>query len=172
MSCCTTISDLATNIWYDLGQPTGQPPSYIQSRLISAPYIGKLNSLLATCYVAASGCISPVPDEDAQGIYSAMYTYDYYTTQLNRTLQGINGGGVISMSDGDSRIVLTSPVEVARMYRDAKNAAYDEMMTLIGGYRSNGSMPSSVDMPLIVNSLGAGDGYAGGEVALRGYYRS
>lgn len=165
------MSDLATTIFYDLGSPTGQPPSYIQSRLVSASYIGKLNNLLGTCYVAQSGCISPTPGEDAQGVYSSLYQYDYYSTQLNRTLQGINGGSVTRMSDGDSTIVLTSPVEVARMYRDAKTAAYDEMMTLIGGYRGNNSQPSSIDFPMIVNDLG-GAGYAGGELGLRGYYRS
>lgn len=169
MSCCDTIANLAQTIFYDLGQPTGQPPTYIQSRLMSAAYIGKLNSLIGACYVPFSGCIEPTPGADEQAVYASLYNYEYYSTQLNRTLQGINPG-VVNLRDGDSSITFSNPVEIARMYRDARASAYEEMVTLVGGYRGNAAQPQSVDMSLITNSLGGGS--AGGELASRGYYRS
>lgn len=167
MSC--SLTDLANSIWFDLGQPSGQPPSYIQSRLVSAPYVGKLNNLLAECYTVVSGDISPTLGEDQQGIYSLLYITDYYTTQLNRTLQGINPG-IISLRDGDSQISFSNPVDVSRMYRDARNSAMDELSTQVYAYRQMRSQPAGISMPIIVNDLGAG--YPTSEVALRGYYRS
>ncbi len=169
---CAYLADLSQTIWLDLGQPSGQPPSYIQSRLVSQPYIGNLNNLLATCYVSVSGDIMPELGNTEQGIYSKLYQYDYYGTQLNRTLQGINPG-IVSLQDGDSRIVFSNPVEVARIYRDARNTAYDEMVTLVGAWRQDKSQPNSVDMPLIVNGLGGewGGGYGGAGPNPRNYYR-
>lgn len=171
MSCPAYITDLANNIFLDLGAPSGQPPSYIQSKLVSQPYVGQLNNQLATCYTAVSGVISPPLGETEQGIYSLLYQFNYYQTQLNRVLQGLNPG-VISLSDGDSRIVFTNPVDIARMYRDAAKEVYNNLTMQVSAYRQQASQPGSVDMPLIINDPDYGYGVGGGEVALRGYYRS
>lgn len=175
MSCCSTILDLADTIWNDLGQPTGQPPAYIATRLVSAPYIGKLNNLLATCYSGVSGCIEPTLGADEQGVYEALYVAQYYTTKLNQTLQGIGGGAAITLADGDSRIVLTSPVDVARMYRDAKKEAVNDLLDQVNYWKSKNTVPYSRDFPTIINSWFGGGGYGyGGSVYNNphNYYRS
>lgn len=169
MSCPAYITDLATNVWSDLGQPTGQPPPYIQSKLVSQSYVGQLNNLIATCYISVSGDISPPLDNTEQGIYSLLYQYNYYTTALNRTLAGLNPG-VVSMSDGDSRIVFVNPVDIARIYRDAKQQVYDNLVTQVYAYRQMASQPKSVDFPFIVNDLGISSNISSS--APYNYYRS
>lgn len=100
---------------------------------------------------------------------SLAYQYDYYTTQLNRTLAGLNPG-VISMSDGDSRIVLVSPVDIARLYRDSRQSAYDELLTQVYAFRQACSQPIAVDFPLIINDLGVSSNISSS--APYNYYRS
>lgn len=172
MACCDSITDLAQNIFYDLGQPSGQPPSYIQSRLASASYVGQLNNLLGSCYAPISGCLVPELSTDDAGIYSIMYQHNYYTTKLNQTLAGLSPGA-ISISDGDSKITFVNPVEQAKVYKDMSRQLYEQLLALVYANRQQNSQPSSVNMPLIENGLnGAGDGGVNGEIALRGYYRS
>lgn len=172
MPCSPYLTDLALNIWLDLSQPTGQPPSYIQSKLVSQPYVGQLNNQLATCYTAVSGDISPALGDTEQGIYSLLYQYNYYSTQLNRVLQGLNPG-VVSLADGDSRIVFTNPVDIARMYRDAAKEASANLIMQVSAYRQQASQPAAVDMPFVINDLGYGvDGNNQPAGFPRGYYRS
>lgn len=157
-----------------MGSPSGQSPSYIQSRMVSPSMVGDLNNLLTTCYVAVSGAIDPPLGQTEQGIYSLMYQVGYYATRLNQTLGGLNPG-VVSLADGDSRIVFTSPVDIARIYRDMQKQAYDQLLSLVYAYRQNEAQPSAVDMPTIINAPGAWGGIGGGASPAQypyGYYRN
>lgn len=179
MSCfpcasCSSITDLATTIWNDLGQPSGQPVSYIQSKLVSQPYVGKLNNLISTCYAAVTGTICPALGEQEQGIYQSMYEMDYYTTKLNQTLAGLSPG-VIELADGDSKIRFVNPVEQAKVYTTQQRMLNEQLFWQVSAYRGMAAQPSAVDMYTILNVPG-GDGYGGnGSPAAGGphnYYRS
>lgn len=164
---CAYLTDLATSIWNDLGQPTDLSVAAIQTKLGSAAFLGKFNSLTANCYtIDSNGNIVPELGLEEQGIYSLMYQVDYYTGKLNNALNGFNTS-FISIADGDSRIVRANQVEVARMYRDQQKNLAQQLSLLIGSYRSGNAGPLAVDMYTIISTLGGG--YSG---PTRGYYRS
>lgn len=173
MSCSAYLTDMADVIYTDLGSPTGQSVSYIQSKLVSPVYIGRLNNLIATCYTTISGDISPALGTDEQAIYSLLYESEWYTTKLNQTLAGLNPG-IISIQDGDSRIVFTNTVEQAKVYKEMQKQTNDQLGLQVASYRQMQSQPSSINYPLIVNAPwegGAGPSYAGQQSSLHGYYR-
>lgn len=171
---CAYITDLAQQIWNDLGQPSGQPVSYIQSKLVSPPYVGKLNNLISTCYASVTGDVSPPLGEQEQGIYQSMYEMDYYTTKLTQTLAGLSPG-VIELRDGDSTIRFTNPVEQAKVYKELQRQLGEQLFWQVSAYRGQASQPSAVDMYTIVN-LPGGEGYGGNNTPAAGgphnYYRS
>lgn len=169
---CAYISDMAEIIFTDLGSPSGYSPSYIQSKLVSPSYIGRLNNLIATCYTTVSGDISPALGTDEQGIYTLLYENAWYTTKLNQTLAGLNPG-VIEIRDGDSTMRFVSPVEQAKVYKDMQRQTAEQLGIQIASYRQQKSQPSSVDYLTIVNAPWGGGSvsYAGQESDLRGYYR-
>jgi hypothetical protein len=164
---CAYITDLSTQIFLDLGQPSGQPPSYIQSKLVSAPYVGKLNNLISACYVSVTGDISPPLDEAAQGIYSSMYQADYFTTKLNQTLAGLNPG-IVELQESDSKIRFTNPVEQAKVYKELQRQLNEQLFWQVSAYRGDASGPGAVDMMTIVNAPNAGGLNQGNP---RNYYR-
>lgn len=170
MACPLYITELSQQIWNDLWQPSGQPPSYIQSKLVSAPYLGKLNNYLATCYVAVSGSIVPELGETEQAIYALMYQSDYFGTKLLQTLAGLSPG-VLELRDGDSALKFVNPVEQAKVYKDMQRQINGELGQQVASYRQQNSQPSSVNYPFIVNGV-LGDSYAGDQSNLHGYYRS
>lgn len=173
MACSPYLTDLATVIWNDLGQPSGMPVSFIQSQLVSNSYVGRLNNQIATCYTSVSGDISPALGNTEQAIYAMMYEMGYYQTKLAQTLAGLNPG-IVSLQDGDSRIVFTNSVEQAKVYKEMQKQLNDQLTMAVSQYRQQESQPSAVDMPLIVNGAWAYGSLGGiaGQIALYGYYRN
>jgi hypothetical protein len=53
MSCSAYLTDLAASIFNDLGQPTDMSVAYIQSKLTSNAFLGKLNNLTTNCHTIA-----------------------------------------------------------------------------------------------------------------------
>lgn len=171
MPCSPYLTDLATTIWNDLYQPSGQPVSYIQTKLVSPPYVGKLNNLISTCYESVTGDISPALGEQEQGIYLSMYEADYYTTKLNQVLAGLNPG-VIELRDGDSMIRMTNPIEQAKVYTAQQRALNEQLFWQVSAYRGMAAQPSAVDMYTIVNLPGQGGGDTPAAGGAHNYYRS
>jgi hypothetical protein len=174
MACSPYLTDLATSIYYAIGAPTGQPPSFIQSRLVSPSMVGQLNNLLTTCYVAVSGDISPPLGQSEQGIYSLLYQSQYYATRLNQTLAGLNPG-ITLLREGDSQISFTNPVDMARVFRDMQKQTFDELCSQVYAFRQQESQPSATDMVTIVNVPGVAGVQMNGNNPAQypyGYYRS
>lgn len=161
---------LSSGIWDDLSQPTGQPPAYIQAKLVSPAYVGKLNNLISTCYIAITGNIDPDLGEAEQGIYLSMYEMDYFTTKLNQTLAGLNPG-IVELREGDSTIRFTNPVEQAKVYKEMQRQLSEQLFWQVSAYRGHAGQPSAVDTPNIANVPGGyGNGY--GQNTPYNYYRS
>lgn len=144
MSCAAYLTDLSQQIWNDIGQPTDMPVSYIQSKLVSAAFLGKLNSLTANCFTVTTGDISPPLGTDEQAIYAAMYETDFYTRKANALLNGTDIDW-ISIQDGDGRIVRSSTLDKARLYRDLQKEQYLQLKNLVAAYRQDNANGRSVD---------------------------
>lgn len=156
MSCPAYINALSQLIWNDLNQPADQTPSYIQTKLISPGYVGKLNVLTSECFAVSGSVITPELPIAAQAVYSMMYVTDYYTTKLNQALGGLlPGNGAVELAEGDSRIRFVNPTEVARMYKEMQKQTNEQLQLVLASYRSDKALPTSVNYPLIVNLVGA-----------------
>lgn len=140
---CASITDTATNIWNDLGQPTDISVSYIQTKLVSNSFLGKLNVLLGTCYTIVSGDIIPALGTDETAIYSALYQADFWTRKVAQLAAGLDPSP-LSLADGDSRIVFTDVVNKMRLYRDMQKQLTDEVNRLATTYRIDGTSPGDV----------------------------
>jgi len=149
---CADITNLAQSIWNDLGQPTDTSTSYIQSKLVSNAFIGKLNNLIFACFSGVSGDITPPLSTDQLGIYASLYEVDYWTTKLNTLLNG-NDLSWTTLQDGDSRITRVSAVEQGRLYRDMQKQLMDQLNRQILAYNLGNSAPNSVDYPNIAGPI-------------------
>lgn len=172
MSCPAYITNLANAIWNDIGQPSDQPVSYIQTKLIQPYYVGKLSTLTSDCFEVSGSQIVPQLDSQAQAIYGMMYEVDFYTTKLNQLLAGLNPG-VVELAEGDSRMRFTNPVEQAKVYKEMQKQLNEQLQLLIGSYRSDKALPDSVNYPFIINVI---NGYSNMNSPMAGgphaYYRS
>lgn len=160
---CASITDLANSIWDDLGQPTDQPVSYIQSKLVSDAFLGKLNLLTTNCHEVVTGSIVPPLDVNEEAIYAMAYQVDFYTAKANSIANGTDVGWV-SLADGDSRIVRASPVDYLRVYRDMQKQLNLELNNMAYNYRMARGMARSVDMLNIDNSWNGTAAYDGGGI--------
>jgi len=161
---CAYLTDLATFIWNDLGSPSDLSVPSIQTKLTSEAFLGQLNSLTANCYSLVTGDISPVLGNREQGIYAMMYEKDFYTRKLNQLMAG-DAIMWTRVQDGDSSIVRSDLVNVARLYRDMQKQLDEQLNMVIGSYRKGRAMPSSVDYFTLTNSrwyYGAYGGPIGG----------
>jgi len=170
---CAYITNLANAIWNDLGQPSDYPVSYIQSKLVSPSYVGKLNNMIATCYTVVTGDITPPLDENEQAVYQLMYETDFYITKMNQVNAGLNPG-VISLTEGDSKIQFINPVEQAKVYKEMQRQLNEQLVFLTSAYRQGEAFPRSINYPTILNFWGGGNTNAGpiGLGTPHNYYRS
>ncbi len=156
MATSVYISELATGIWQDLGEPATHLPSYIQTKLVSPYFLGKLNVAIATSYTIVDSDIVPVLGAEEQGIYALMYKVEYYAGQISKMLSGYTsssgGSAWIELSDGDGRVRRASPTEMAKVYASQKNQGESELSALIGKYRMNNSKAKTVDYLTINNN--------------------
>lgn len=160
MSCSAYITDLASFIWNDLGQPSSLSVSAIQTKLTSAGFLGQFNVQAATCYQITTGDISPALGNYEQGIYVMMYERDFYTRKLNQLLDG-DATPWTRLTDGDSTIVRTSIADLARIYRDMQSQLNAQLQMALAAYRRGQSMPSSVDYFTLTNGNWYYDPYGG-----------
>jgi hypothetical protein len=160
MSC--NFTDLATSIWHDIGEPTDISISYIQSKLVSTAFIGRLNTLLGVCHTVTDNEVSPDLDEDEQGIYSLMYQVEFYSRKVAQLAAGLDQG-VISLADGDSRLVFTSVVDKQRLYRDMYREMLAELNKLATTYRVDKTIVEDVKYYNLDSTYGGeNSGYVAG----------
>lgn len=164
---CASITDLANSIHQDIGSPTDTPVSYIQSKLVTAAFLGKLNVLTDNCYTVVTGDIVPALGTDEQAIYALMYEVDFYTRKVNALMGGTDLAWT-RLTDGDSTIVRSSNVDVARLYRDMQKQLNDQLRVLVTAYRQAGAGSRSVDYYDIDPNWNAGLGNGNGGSYLQG----
>jgi hypothetical protein len=162
---CAYLTDLSTTVWQELGAPTDTPVSYIQSKFISQPFIGRFNSLTASCYSIVTGDIVPPLGNEQQGIYGQMFIVDYYTRKANALLNGTDVD-YVTIVDGDSRITRATTLDRARLLSAMQKQAETQLGLLIASYRQGLSNARPVDFYNIDSNWAPGQGgYNGPYVA-------
>ncbi len=136
------IIDAALEIYDDLGEPDDIALPSIAFWMETK--IGKLNSLIGSCYTLDNHQISPELDIEEAAILEEMYRIRYYEGKINENL-GAAGTSVIEVNDGDSKIRLASKTEVARYYDSQKKDAIKSLADLVFAYNNSHSGPRSVD---------------------------
>lgn len=159
---CAYITDTANQIWIDLGSPTDMSVSYIQSKLSSGAFLGRLNVLLGTCYTLVNGDIVPALGLAEQGLYAMLFQVDYYTRKVNQLANGLGGNTVVSLAEDDRRIVFVNTVDKMRLYRDMQKQLMDQLDKDISAYRNDALSPQDVKFYNFLNGFyGCGGGYVG-----------
>lgn len=141
------FSDIASSIWYDIGQPTSLTVDAIQARLQSNFFIGKLNNSIDKCFIFDNiGAISPEDDfgSEEQSIYIELYKNSYYAQKVTENL-GAGGLAWTSMKEGDTTINKASPTEIAKNFQVLKNNSDQNLKDLIVSYFNNRNRPFSSD---------------------------
>lgn len=158
MACSPYLTDISTSIWNDIGQPTDTPVSYIQSKLTSNAFLGKLNVLTANCYTIVSGDIAPPLGTDEQGIYAMLYEQDFYTRKINVLANGTDVAWV-TIVDGESRITRSDTVSQMKLYATMQKQLNQQLNLAVAAYRQDNSIAQSVDYYDIDNGFNDGAVY-------------
>ncbi len=119
--------------------------------------VGQLNNL---CYTSFASGFSGFKQEE-ENILTQLYLRDYYTRQARVVLHmGITGNMMdwSRLTEGDTTIVRTNRVDLARIYKNLAKDASEELKDLIYAYNSYQAMPVQVA------------GFDGGFVSGSGYY--
>lgn len=164
-----SVGDLASGIWEDLGEPQTPSVVYISGWVSSSRGLGKLNTLLNTCFCQDSsgihagepyvtcqvtgyyepGDFYPAMNSEEIAIYTEIYKADYYDKKIRDALNGIidTSGTNIDwneLREGDSVIKRSNRNEIAKVYRSLLLDSKSELQKLVGYYRGNASNPSQV----------------------------
>lgn len=160
MSSYTTLSNLATEIWIDIGSPSSISTSSIETKLISSGYLGSLDIILNSShyigydYINSGYCFEADLSSQEQAIYKQKYLMDYYLKRSTEVLLFSNGQTADSwttMRDGDSTIVRSNPVDISKFFLNSHKDARKLLDDLVTAYKMNASGPLNVDYYTIEN---------------------
>jgi len=142
MQCDLFISGVATGIYDDLGQPSGTSLTYISGWLVAN--VGKLNTLINTCYSGVSGCIEPELGLEETSIYREVFFNQYYSRKASENLSAIATDSWIEIKDEESSIRRASKADVAKSYLTLRDSSWSNLNNLVTSYRLNKAVPQQV----------------------------
>lgn len=149
--CDSYIIDLAGKIYEDIGEPSGMTPSYVQSKLVSNMFIGRLNILLSESHVIQTGNIYPELNTDEQAVYYEMYKADYYTKKSLEVLPtDANNIQWTSLKEGDTSISRTDVTKISSYYIKLAADSQAKINDLSSAYRFNRSLAQGISLPNVV----------------------
>lgn len=137
-----TLSDIALEAYDDLGEPEDISIPAIVFWMESQ--IGKINSLINSCFSITDGIVSPELGIEEGAILKELYMVRFYEGEIRKNL-GAAGTAVLEIVDGDSRIKLSSKTEIARYYDSQKKDAIKSLNSLIASYNTNQSGPRGIN---------------------------
>ncbi len=162
----------STGLWQDLGMPTNVAVSTISGYAIQPNTLGKVNSLLSTCF-SGSGYtgagttnyqIGPWVSPAVLGVIGQLYLVSYYNN-LAQAAMGLGGNALpwTQLREGDSSIARVNAALIGAQYRQMSKDAYTELWNLVNAFRGSegGNIPRSVDYfnpPTSVYSYNGGEG--------------
>lgn len=145
---CDYIYTLASGTWEELGEPTNVSVSYISGWYVADSNIGKLNSVINTCYSGVSGCIDPAISGDEQAIYKEIYKINYYGRQIASMLNSANSaaGAWTELKDNTSSIRRANKNDLAKTFLQLQKDSREALKDLATQYNLNRTNPLGIDM--------------------------
>ncbi len=135
--------------------PTNVAVSTISGYAIQPNTLGKVNSLLSTCF-SGSGYtgagttnyqIGPYATPAVLGVIGQLYLVSYYNNLAQANL-GAGGNAIpwVALAEGDSKIARVNAANIAQQYREMSKEAYVELWNLVNAFRNSdgGGIPRSV----------------------------
>ncbi len=172
-ACNTLIGNWSVNVWEDLGSPPNVTPTTISGYAIQPNTLGRLNSLIMTCYQgsgytgAAMGMgsvnfdVSPDLTNTELAVIGAMYLVSYYNNLAQATM-GVGACTIpwTQIKEGDSSITRAQPANIGKVYSEMSKEAQVQLRQLVNAYRGSagGSISRSVDYFNPPVNLGPGYG--------------
>jgi hypothetical protein len=156
-----TITNLATEIWEDINQPSNLSSTSIETKLLTSGNLGKFDTLINGChfidydYTNSGQCISPDLSGEEQAIYKIQYLMEYYqrkSIDIFSFSDGQTAGSWVSLKEGDTTISRSNPTEIAKFYKDLYKETKMDLDKLAESYKRNGGTVKSVDYLNIENS--------------------
>lgn len=153
----TLIGSWGSGLWLELGSPTTTTPSTISGYAVQESTLGRLNSLLGTCF-SGSGYlgtgtsnyqIGPFVTNTELSVIGAMYMVSYYRN-LAQSMMGVTAAGLpwTSIKEGDSTIQRANGANIGEIYLKEAKTASDQLKYLTDAYRTNaqgGSIARAID---------------------------
>lgn len=142
-----TITQIANEIFSELGSPTSLTPAVICYWLRSN--VGMLNSRIGTYYhLDASNQItstsdtqsyqlSPDFDIDEAAIFKQLYKIYYYALQMTNALGAAALDPVVEVSENGVSVRTVSRNELAKTFRTLKNDEEKALSILVAGFKRN-----------------------------------
>lgn len=138
----TIISD---RIYRDLGEPTDTSIPQISWYLSNN--LGKLNSLLNTCYTIANcdANVGPEISEKDAAVYKELYLIKYYQKKILDNLgAAAAANSAISVESDGANIRFSDRNQIARNYITLKQNAESELKSLINSYKLSNIEPLQI----------------------------
>lgn len=141
------LLDLASNIYYsDVQEPSDTTVTKILTWLLA--HIGDLNTRLSVCHKITGNDVSPELNEGEAIIFGVLYLYNYYIQQLKLNL-GAAQFSVISVQEGDSKVVQVNRNEIAKVWRGLAQDTLNNLNQLCKQYKQNHALPVSINNPYL-----------------------
>lgn len=105
--------------------------------------VGQLNNLVYASFASTGSGFY----QEEENILTQLYLKDYYSREARKTLSSSSNTGVIEwtrLSEGDTSIVRTNKVDLARTYRLMAKDAAEALKDLVYAYNSYQAMPRQV----------------------------
>lgn len=139
---CAIIQALAEETIEDMGYPSGVTTCFVSGWYVNN--IGKLNTLLGTCFSGVSGCIAPDLDNEAQYILKELFLERYYERQASVSVAEAKYNVIQSFQDEDTRISYADRMQPAKYYQGLKKDARANIDRMSLLYRMNQASPRQV----------------------------
>lgn len=156
MNCQDYLTQLVTNVYYDLGEPVDYSPARLTSWFVDNSNVGKLNNLIGTnfsgvCYKDNNGIItgygiSPQPNNDQLSIYKMIFDCDFFKNQARFATASslIEGEDWVSVGEGDSRVQRINKNEISKNFRGLAQDCKAELDKAVKMYLKYNAIPDQV----------------------------
>lgn len=145
----------ATGLWSDIGNPPNVAVSTISGYAIQPGTLGKVNSLLTTCFsgsgYAGTGTtnyqIGPYADAALLGVIGQLYLVSYYNNLAFAAMgAGANAIPWTNLREGDSSISRVNAATIGKEYREMSKTAAEQLMVLVNAFRGSegGAIPRGI----------------------------
>lgn len=156
MNCQDYLTQLVTNVYYDLGEPVDYSPARLTSWFVDNSNVGKLNNLIGTnfsgvCYKDNNGIItgygiSPEPSNDQLSIYKMIFDCDYLKNQSKNLAKSATtiGSDWTDLREGDSSIKKINKNEISKNFRGLAQDCKAELDKAVKMYLKYNAVPDQV----------------------------